>query len=122
MKQYFVKSEDELKQKIYIFPPNGQNFLEIIEASPGSLLKVFKPLSGMPEFPGYWWSTMQNHHFTILGMKQSVIDRCLFFKVDDRTLSGVQGTIVDDMIATESDSFVALEDDATKRFECKAKS
>lgn len=120
--QSFVQLDDDLKRELYILPPNSQNVLEIIWALPSSFLKVVKPLYWMPESPRYWWSTFLNHHVTVLSIKQSVLDPCLFFNVDDRNLSGVQGTLVDDTIATESELSVALEDDAAKRFEYKAKS
>ena len=78
-------------------------------ALPVSLLKVIKPLYGMAESPGYWWSTMRNHHVDVLKMKQTILDPCLFYKVEGGTLTGVQGTLVDDTIGTGTECFSSLE-------------
>lgn len=122
VKQAFVQSEDALKRELYILPPKGQAVLETIGAPPGSLLKVIKPLYGIPESPSYWWSTMRNHHVKELGMKQTVLDPCLFYKRDGNEFVGMQGTLVDDTIATGSEAFAILEEKTSQRFECKPKS
>lgn len=73
VEQAFVQSEDPLKCSMYIISPKGDTVLDSIGDPPGSLLKVIKPLYGMPESPVYWLSTMRNHHVNVLGMNHSIL-------------------------------------------------
>ena len=49
------------------------------EAPDNVPLKVVKPLYGMTDAGTDWWFTILNYHLKELGMRQSVLDPCLFF-------------------------------------------
>ncbi len=52
-------------------------------------------------------------------MKPSVLDPCLFYKINDTGLQGIQATQVDDTLGGGDEEFSALEEQTCKRFECK---
>ena len=51
--QAFVQANDSLKRELFIRPPKRENVLQILGASPRSLLKAIQPLYGLPESPSY---------------------------------------------------------------------
>ncbi len=54
-----------------------------------------------------------------LNMKPSVLDPCLFYKLSNGSLQGIQATPVDDTLGGGDDEFAALEKEKSKQFECK---
>ena len=116
VKQAFIQSEDSLDRELYVKPPKCPDLLSMINQSSGLLLAV-KPLYGLSESPGYWWKTFKRYHITDLGMTQSVLDPCLFFKKIENELIGLIGTLVDDTIGAGCDSFVIEEEAKSSEFD-----
>lgn len=70
----FLQSHTTLRRAAYMRPPKEMGLL------PNKVLKVLKPLYGMPESPMHWYSTYVGHHRNHLHMKQVPPDPCLMFK------------------------------------------
>lgn len=64
---------------------------------------------------------MRNHHVQMLGMSQTVLYLCLFYKHHHSVLSGAQGTLVDDTISLGTASFSERENDSSKKLESNPK-
>ncbi len=107
-----MQSEDPLRRTVYVRPPKGENVLERIGAEPGSLLHAIKPQYGHSDAPGYWWQTVRRWHVEDLKMKPLVLDPCLFYKINETGLQGIQATQVDVTLGGGDEEFSAL--DATK--------
>lgn len=69
-----------------------------IEIPRGQVLKVLKPLYGMPESPMHWYSTYIDYYKTRMGMMQLPLDPCLIYKKDNSSLVGLLGLQVDDTL------------------------
>ncbi len=52
-------------------------------------------------------------------MKPSVLDPCLFYKVSNGSLQGIQATQVHDTLGGGDDEFAALGKEKSKKFKCK---
>lgn len=65
---------------------------------------------------------MRSHHVDTMGMNQTVLDPCLFFRKNDGVLSDIQGTLVDDSISTGTTALAELDEKSSRKFECKPKS
>eukprot|EP00171_Calliarthron_tuberculosum_P000888 IDg888t1 len=121
--QAFAQSDTPLQRKVYVRPPKGEKLLlERIGVPSGSLLHAVKPGYGLPESPGYWWQTFKKWHEDDLGMKPTSLDPCLFYKVVNSVLEGVEVTQVDDTFGGGKESFSKLEEMKSSRFECHPRS
>ena len=121
VKQAFVQSSDPLNRELYISPKRHPSVLELMGYPPNYMLKAHKPLYGLSESPGYWWVTFKRYHIEDLGMFQSVMDLCLFFRKNNGKLQGFSGVLVDDTIRAGDEDFVNLEISASSRFDVKPK-
>eukprot|EP00171_Calliarthron_tuberculosum_P023668 IDg23668t1 len=92
----FIQSEDKLDRKLYVKLPKKPPLLPLVNKPNNGLLQVLKPQYGLSESPSYWWQTFKRYHINDLGMTQSVLDPCLFFKKREGELVGLTGTLVDD--------------------------
>lgn len=54
----------------------------------GKLLKVVKPLYGIPEPDLHWYLTYFEHHLAKLNMLRSRADPCLLYNHDGKQLNG----------------------------------
>jgi hypothetical protein len=73
--QAYVQSTTNLNREFYVRPPRE------LEAELGikkdSVLKVLKPLYGVPEAGNHWFKTYHSHHVQQLHMDQSTYNPCL---------------------------------------------
>ena len=76
------------------------------------ILKVIKPLYGVPEAGNHWFATYHAHHTRKLGMTESTYDPCLLYKSEPFGIVGLQ---TDDTLMLASDTFSAEEEDAIKK-------
>jgi hypothetical protein len=60
------------------------------------VLKLLRPLYGLADSGDYWGSTLLDHLKEELGMKQTVGDPAMFFKLLDSKQQGMCATYVDD--------------------------
>jgi hypothetical protein len=66
--------------------------------SPDEQLQVLKPLYGLPDSGNYWQETLVRHHLSSLNMKEATADYSLVFRIIGRTLVGMSGAYVNDLI------------------------
>jgi hypothetical protein len=99
--QAYVQSTTSLNREFYVRPPRE------FQISDNSILKVVKPLYGVPEAGNHWFKTYHGHHTNQpgLGMVQSTFDPCLLYSND---LFGLVGLQTDDTL------ILALKDFANK--------
>lgn len=85
----------------------------------GYVLKLIKPLYGIPESGLHWYLTYLTNHLDVLNMKRSTSDLCLLFKRNGDKLDGLIFFQVDDSLGVGSESFLGKEENASKDFRCK---
>ena len=71
--QAYTQSTTSLIRDIYILAPAEMNVPE------GYLLRVCRPLYGIPEAGTHWFHTYHKYHTTALAMTPSTFDPCLLF-------------------------------------------
>lgn len=65
--------------------------------------------------------SLKRGHVYDLRMRQIVLNPCVFYTKDGGSLSGVQGTLVDGTLSTDSDAFSETEGKASTNFESNPK-
>ena len=108
--QAYVQSNSELNRDFYIRPPH--ELTAMMGAPSNCILKVIKPLYGVPEAGNHWFATYHAHHTRKLGMTESTYDPCLLYKSEPFGIVGLQ---TDDTLMLASDTFSAEEEDAIKK-------
>lgn len=104
--QAYVQSTTNLNRQFYVRPPKElQNQLGLNERS---ILKVLKPLYGVPEAGNHWFKTYHGHHVEGLGMCQSTYDPCLLYSNDP---FGVVGMQTDDTLILASGEMAEREEE-----------
>jgi hypothetical protein len=116
--QAYIQSASQLSRPVYLEAPNEMHIGE------DELLLARKPLYGVPESGLHWFLTYQGHHKNELDMKVSKADSCLLYRrtaVDGgkEETDGITILQVDDSFGHGSVSFLAREEIASKRFDCK---
>ena len=88
----------------------------------GSILKILKPLYGVPEAGNHWFHTYHRHHTENLHMKQSTYDPCLLFanKGSDNGF-GIVGLQTDDTLFLADEIFAAAEEHWLREAKLSAK-
>lgn len=107
--QAYVQSTSELNREFFIRPP--PELATVLGAPPDCILKVMKPLYGVPEAGNHWFATYHKHHTERLGMSESTYDSCLLYKNEPFAVVGLQ---TDDTLILASDEFACDEDEAIK--------
>ena len=104
--QAYVQSATPLAREFYIRPPVE------LGLGPDHVLKVIKPLYGVPEAGAHWYNTYHNHHTKQLAMHQSTYDPCLLHT--DVTSGGkgfgVVGLQTDDTLILADEHFAEAEE------------
>jgi hypothetical protein len=109
--QAYVQSDTELCRDLYIKPP-----IEL-EIAHNMVLKVIKPLYGIPEAGNHWFNTYHTHHIKELQMSQSTYDPCLLYTNTNTSTTagfGVVGLQTDDTLFLGDDVFANAEQDKLK--------
>ncbi|KAI0991501.1 hypothetical protein K3495_g16686 [Podosphaera aphanis] len=86
--QAYVQSSTKLLRPIYATPPKEM----CNEFLPRDILKILKPLYGIPESGTHWYGTYHTHHETKLGMENSTYDPCLLITKDRDGPFGIVGS------------------------------
>jgi hypothetical protein len=68
----FLQSDSTISRRVYMFPPPEMGL------PPESLLRVVRPLYGLPEAPLHWYSTYSRYHRETLGMDVAAHDPCFY--------------------------------------------
>lgn len=93
-----------LNRDFYVNPP--RELAKRLNLTNDSILKVVKPLYGVPEAGNHWFKTYHSHHVNELGMEQSTYDPCLLYS--NRPF-GVVGLQTDDTLFVGDDAFAERE-------------
>ena len=107
--QAYVQSTSNLNREFYIRPPS--ELVTLLGATSDCILKVVKPLYGVPEAGNHWFATYHGHHVNRLGMVQSIYDPCLLYQSEPLGIVGLQ---IDDTLILADNAFVEAEKDAIK--------
>lgn len=111
--QVYVQSTSNLNCNFYICPPHELATILGLIPSSDNVLKVIKPLYGVPEAGNHWFATYHSHHIDKLEMKQSTYDLYLLYKSEPQL--GIIGLQTDDTLILAEKSFADAEEDAIKR-------
>ena len=111
--QAYVQSNTKLERQVYIKAPKEMGLPD------GWVLKIMKPLYGIPESGLHWYLTYLDHHLNELNMKRTRTDPCVLVKHRDGTLDGFIVLQVDDSLGFGTPMFLAEEEKASSRFKCK---
>jgi hypothetical protein len=91
------------------------------ELNANQVLKLLRPLYGLADSGDYGGNTLLNHLKEDLGMKQTVGDPVMFFKMLDNKLQGMCATYVDDALHAGSTVYEGTKERTMKRFMCRDK-
>ena len=80
--QAYVQSTTALNRRFYIKPPKE------IDLGQGNVLKVLRPLYGVPEAGTHWFRTYHKHHIEKLNLTTSTYDPCLLY--NSQAIVGLQ--------------------------------
>lgn len=105
----FIQSTTTLRRPVYVRAPKELNV-------GSNILKINRPLYGMPESPIHWYNTYLSYHKDELGMRTTPMDNCLLYKTDGDKLSGIIGLQVDDTLIAGTKGFLETEDVKSKCF------
>ncbi|KAL3420591.1 hypothetical protein PVAG01_07036 [Phlyctema vagabunda] len=108
--QAYIQSTTELNRSFFVKPPRE------IDIGPGNVLKVLKPLYGVPEAGTHWFNTYHAHHTKELGLQASTYDPCLLY--GPQSIVALQ---TDDTLFVCTDEYVQKEDEALKKAQYMAK-
>jgi hypothetical protein len=104
--QAYVQSTTSLNREFYVRPP--KEIIDQLGIDRTAILKVVKPLYGVPEAGNHWFRTYHSHHIDHLHTKQSTYDPCLLYTNDP---FGVVGLQIDDTLFVASTEFARAEQD-----------
>jgi len=87
----------------------------------GKVLKVLKPLYGMPESPMHWFKTYIDYHNSDMNMKPIELDPCLLYQKKSNKLCALLGLQVDDTLYAGTDEFMKEELKLSETFPSKGR-
>jgi Reverse transcriptase (RNA-dependent DNA polymerase) len=112
--QAYLQASSELERAVFLKPPVEMELPE------NMVLRAIKPLYGIPESGLHWFLTYSDHHKTILHMRQSMVDKCLFYKRgNEGELPAVTTLQVDDSFGVGGKQFLIDEEKASAHFRTK---
>jgi len=98
--QAYVQSTTNLNREFYVRPP--RELQDKLGIGRDSVLKVLKPLYGVPEAGNHWFKTYHSHHVQQLHMDQSTYDPCL---LQSNEPFGIVGLQTDDTLSLADETF-----------------
>jgi len=114
--QAYTQSTSTLNRVILANPPK-----EMADSfPPGTIMKVIRPLYGVPEAGTHWWATYNKHHREKLGMITSTYDPCLLITSTKESF-GLVGMQTDDTIILADTTFAEKENDELMKAAIRAK-
>ena len=104
--QAYVQSATSLNREFFVRPPP-----ELAKRLPnGSILKVVKPLYGIPEAGNHWFKTYHKFHKEKLKMTCSTYDACLLHCNNKNDGFGIIAMQTDDTLMLADDRFAKREE------------
>jgi Reverse transcriptase (RNA-dependent DNA polymerase) len=110
--QAYVQSSTILSRDFYVRPPEEMGF------GKEQVLKVVKPLYGVPEAGNHWFHTYHKHHVDQLSMEPSTYDPCLLIGTKHTALVGMQ---TDDTLILADAPFLSMEEEELEKAKLLAK-
>jgi hypothetical protein len=104
--QAYVQSTTSLNRDFYVRAPAEVS--KILHLDTDRILKVIKPLYGIPEAGNHWFSTYHLHHTEKLKMAESTYDPCLLYTHQEGC--GVVGLQTDDTLFIGDEKFAQAEE------------
>ena len=105
--QAYVQSATKLNRDFYIRVPF--ELATALSVSKGTILKVVRPLYGIPESGNHWFKTYHDHYIKELHMHQSTYDPCLLHCNDhDAGTFGIVGLQTNDTLFLANTAFAEL--------------
>ena len=107
--QAYVQSTSNLNQEFYIWPP--LELISLLGASSDCILKVIKPLYGVPEAGNHWFAIYYTHYKEKLGIIESTYDPCFFYSSSSFGIVRMQ---TDDILILTDNDFASTEKDVIR--------
>ncbi|KHJ31691.1 hypothetical protein EV44_g3822 [Erysiphe necator] len=104
VKAAYTQSKSHLAREFYVRPPKE------LKLPAETLLKVLRPLYGVPEAGTHWFRTYHDHHIYNLDLEPSSYDPCLLFSHE-----AIVGLQTDDTIAACNTEFRHKEEEELQR-------
>jgi len=114
--QAYVQSQTKLNRDFYIRSP--AELATALGIPKGTVVKVEKPLYGIPEAGNHWFGTYHGHHIRELGMEQSTYDPCL---LNSHNPFGIVALQTDDTLFLADTDFAELEQNKLAKAKFTAK-
>jgi hypothetical protein len=102
--QAYVQSTTSLNRDFFIKPP--RELAAYLNLQDGAVLKVVKPLYGVPKAGNHWFKTYHSHHINEMSIEQSTYDPCLLYNTNP---FGVVGLQTNDTLFVADAEFADLE-------------
>lgn len=120
--QAYTQSTSTISRPIYVRAP------KILTIPSGMLLRVDRPLYGLPEAGMHWFATYHAHHRKELSMIAEVHDPCLLYTSEcmpsdsqSPTSKGATCMQTDDTLNFGNKTFIDKEEKSSRKFLCKPK-
>jgi hypothetical protein len=114
--QAYVQSTTNLNREFYVRPP--QELVAELGIEKDSVLKVLKPLYGVPEAGNHWFKTYHSHYVQQLHMDQSTYDPCLLQSNEPFSIVGLQ---TNDTLFLVDETFAEAEQNELRKAKFMAK-
>lgn len=85
-------------QSAFLFKKNEYVKSDILKLKDDQVLQVIKPLCGLADGGDYWEKAPSKHHLVGLGLKFTVSDLSLCYKMEYGKPAGLSGMYVDDRL------------------------
>jgi hypothetical protein len=122
--QAYVQSTTELNRKFYARPP--RELIDQLGLTSNTVMRIIKPLYGIPEAGNHWFRTYHSHHVEHLRMTQSTFDPCLLYSIDTSNSEepagfGIVGLQTDDTLILADAKFAESEEVELRKAQFLAK-
>ena len=113
--QAYLQNADQLVRDVYLKPSKE------FELALDKILKLLKPLYGLADSGEYWGKTLSEHLLKDIGMKSTLRDEAVFYKMMKNSLAGLCATYVDDILQAGNEEFSQLMKKTEEKFQCKSR-
>ncbi len=103
--QAYVQSTSNLNREFYIRPP--PKLILLLGALSDCVIKVMKPLYGVPEADNHWFATYHTHYKKKLGMEKSTYNPYFLYRSGPFGIVGIQ---TDDTLILANNDFASKEE------------
>lgn len=111
IKQAFTQSKYNLERNVFL------EAVPELNVPLGKVIRVDKPLYGIPEAGLLWYLTYRDHHITSLGMRPCTVDECIMFKHEEgEDIPNISILQVDDTFGCGTEAFLREEESASQKF------